>query len=241
MALPLRVGNRVIGALDIQSTRAQAFDKDDITALQGMADQIAVALENARLFQQSQSSLQEIERVNRLLTQQGWETFLRSARTDFAEFHQPGVASLTPQEVEKLTQKQRSLADQDGVASIPLRVRGQVIGTLVVERAADRTEWSATELGLLEEMAAQSAQALESARLFEEPQRRAAREQLTRQITDNIRAATSVEDAMQRAVGELARALGATEIVGRIGTEQDLLAERGVSGHGDSHAPGGKA
>jgi GAF domain-containing protein/HAMP domain-containing protein len=234
MALPLRVGDRVIGALDIQSTQAQAFDEGDITALQGMADQIAVALENARLFQQAQSSLKEVERVNRLLTQQGWETFLRSARTDFAEFHQPGIASLTPQEVEELTQKQRSPDDQDSVVSIPLRARGQVLGTLVVEQAADRPEWTATELGLLEEMAAQAAQALESARLYQDTQRRAAREQLTSQVTARIRESLDMEAVLKSAAEEMQRIFNLAEAEVRIGTapaiDQTRLAEQYRSG-----------
>ena len=226
MALPLRVGDRVIGALDIQSTQAQAFDEGDITALQGMADQIAVALENARLFQQSQSSLQEIERVNRLLTQRGWDVFLRSAHTDFAEFHQPGAASLTPQEVEKLTQ-QRSPADQDSMVSVPLRARGQVLGTLVVERAADRPEWSVTELGLLEEMAAQAAQALESARLYEEPQRLAARERIISQVTSRMHESLDVRTVLRAAAQEMRQALGVPEMTIRLATPEAVTRVEG--------------
>jgi GAF domain-containing protein/HAMP domain-containing protein len=50
MALPLLVGDRVLGALDVQSTVAMAFTKEDITVLQIMADQVAVAIDNARKF-----------------------------------------------------------------------------------------------------------------------------------------------------------------------------------------------
>jgi GAF domain-containing protein/HAMP domain-containing protein len=216
MALPLRVGDRVIGALDIQSTLPQAFDEDAITALQGMADQIAVALENARLFQQSQSSLKEVERINRLLTQQGWGTFLRSTGTDFAEFHRPDVPALTPGEIEKLAQGPRGSSGRENMVSIPLRVRRQVIGTLVVERGAGQPEWSATDLGVLEEMAAQAAQALESARLFEDAGRTAARERLVNEITSRIRATGTVPGILQTAARELAAALNVPHAVARI-------------------------
>jgi GAF domain-containing protein/HAMP domain-containing protein len=207
MALPMRVGDRVVGVLDIQSVRAQAFDESDITALQGMADQIAVALENAHLFQQSQASLKEVERANRLLTQQGWQDF--AARADFAEFHQPDVLPLSSQAMEQSVQPLRDPSGRSGTVSIPLRVRRQVIGTLVVEQGADRPEWSATDLGLLEEMASQAAQALESARLFEDTQRRAAREQLTRQITDKMRSAADMDSLLQTTLREMTLALGA--------------------------------
>lgn len=52
MTLPLMVGGRVLGVLDIQSTTEAAFDEDDIRVLQNMADQIAIALENARRISQ---------------------------------------------------------------------------------------------------------------------------------------------------------------------------------------------
>nr|MBA3533244.1 GAF domain-containing protein [Ardenticatenales bacterium] len=61
IALPLRVGNRLLGVLDIQSTRVAAFDESDVIALQSMTDQIAAALENARLFQQTQNALKQSE------------------------------------------------------------------------------------------------------------------------------------------------------------------------------------
>ncbi len=214
MALPLRVGDRVIGALDIQSTLPQAFDKDAITALQGMSDQIAVALENARLFQQSQSSLKEVERVNRLLTQQGWETFLRSTGTDFAEFHRPDVPALTPDEIEQrircLARGPRGSSGRENTVSIPLRVRRQVIGTLVVERGAGQPEWSATDLGVLEEMAAQAAQALESARLFEDAGRTAARERLLNTVTTRIRNTVTLDGVLNSAVREISALTGAS-------------------------------
>jgi GAF domain-containing protein/HAMP domain-containing protein len=226
MALPLRVGDRVIGALDIQSTVAQAFDEDSITALQGMADQVAVALENARLFQQVRSSLKEVERFNRLLTRQGWETFLRSTGTGFeqrffAEFHQPNVPALTPDDIEQrmvegLARGPRGSSGRENTVCIPLRVRRQVIGTLVVERDAGQSEWSATDLGMLEEMAAQAAQALESARLFEDAGRTAARERLVNEITSRIHAASTVPGILQTAARELAAALNVPHAVARI-------------------------
>jgi len=63
IALPLQAGGRILGALDVQSERPAAFDDNDIAVLQGMADQIAVALENARLFTQTQTALSENEQL----------------------------------------------------------------------------------------------------------------------------------------------------------------------------------
>jgi GAF domain-containing protein len=72
MALPLMVGDsegdvRIIGALTVQSTEEAAFSDDDITALQAMADQLAIAIHNARLYDQNQQLLAQAERRTRLL------------------------------------------------------------------------------------------------------------------------------------------------------------------------------
>jgi PAS domain S-box-containing protein len=59
MALPMRAGGRVIGALDVQSRKEAAFDQDDVEILQVMADQLAVAIERTRLFERAQATLEE--------------------------------------------------------------------------------------------------------------------------------------------------------------------------------------
>jgi signal transduction histidine kinase len=53
LAIPLRIGDVVVGVLDVQSTEQDAFQEDDVTALQILGDQIAIALENANLFQET--------------------------------------------------------------------------------------------------------------------------------------------------------------------------------------------
>jgi len=225
MALPLRARERVLGVLDIQSTLAQAFDEKDITALQGMADQIAAALENARLYQQAQSSLKEVERVNRLLTGGRWETFLRAQPPDgdlrpnnFAEFHQVEHAPFTPEETQRLAQSPHH-AIQPGAIRVPLEVRGQVIGALIVEQPAEGSQAAdqpALDSRLLEAVATQAAQAMESARLFEESQRLAAREQVMGTATARMRESLDVETVLKIAVQEVRQAMGLPEVIIRL-------------------------
>lgn len=54
LVMPLIVGDNLLGALDVQSTKEAAFDRDDVRTLQGMADLIAIALQNAQLFVETQ-------------------------------------------------------------------------------------------------------------------------------------------------------------------------------------------
>ncbi len=67
MALPLAVGDQVIGALTVQSTEEVAFSAEDISSLQAMADQLAVAINNARLHQQNTQLLKQAARRAHLL------------------------------------------------------------------------------------------------------------------------------------------------------------------------------
>lgn len=67
MALPLMAGKRVLGALDVQSTEVEAFHDDDVSVLQIIADQVAVAVVNANLFAQTQELLNK-HRVLRQIT-----------------------------------------------------------------------------------------------------------------------------------------------------------------------------
>jgi signal transduction histidine kinase len=67
-AFPLRIGGRIIGVLDIHSTHADAFEEDDVKVLQGVADQIAIAIENARAYElerEAARQLREAEEMRR--------------------------------------------------------------------------------------------------------------------------------------------------------------------------------
>ena len=67
MALPLAIAGRVIGALTVQSTEEAAFSEEDISSLQAMADQLAVAINNARLHQQNEQLIRQASRRAQLL------------------------------------------------------------------------------------------------------------------------------------------------------------------------------
>jgi GAF domain-containing protein len=96
-----------------------------------------------------------------------------------------------------------------------------VIGALGFAKDAGQT-WSPAESALLERLVQQMGSALESAQFFQETQRRAAREQAIRQVTERMRSAVNVEAILQNTATELARALGAPRAYVRLGTEAEL-------------------
>ncbi len=81
MALPLIARGRVIGALDVQSTKEGAFTKSDVTILQSMANQLANAIEAARSFQESQKALEEVSKLHEHYLRDEWSTFLKEQKT----------------------------------------------------------------------------------------------------------------------------------------------------------------
>jgi GAF domain-containing protein/HAMP domain-containing protein len=157
MALPLRVGERVLGALDVQSTQKAAFDENDVAALQSMADQVAVALENARLFQQTQTALKDLEATNRLLVRQGWQEYLGEAKaTRRAEFRAAGLPG-------------QEAGASGGRLTVPLELRGQLVGRLALRREGDHP-WSEEDIQMVRTVVLQTALAADNARLFEATQ-----------------------------------------------------------------------
>lgn len=63
LALPLRTRGRVIGALTVQSSERHAFSEESVAVLQNLADQLAIAIETATLFEQTQGTLAETSRL----------------------------------------------------------------------------------------------------------------------------------------------------------------------------------
>ncbi len=237
MAVPLEVRREIIGVLDVQSQEAKAFSDPDIAIIKSLADQIALAIENAHLLEESQQALQELEVLYGRRVREAWRSQPSRQRTayrftDAGVERARGVPSLEAQDEPLVSDLVIEEDEGDGrrLAS-PIRLRGQEIGSIILRQEPAEEPWSEEELALMEEVSAQIALALENARLLEETQRRAAREQLTREITDNIRSAVSVEDAIQRAIREVGRALEASEMIARIGPEPILRHEQGGDGH----------
>jgi GAF domain-containing protein/HAMP domain-containing protein len=225
MALPLQVSGRVLGALDVQSTEAAAFTQEDIAVLQVLADQVSVAIENARLFAKAQEALEAMRRVYGEVSRQAWEKTLR-ARPELAfrsdECGVTRAGDIWRPEMEQAVQEGRTVqipnpkSQASNPLAVPIKVRGQVGGVLDTYKPGEAGLWTAEEIATLEQITEQLGAALESARLYQDVQRTAARERLTRQITDELRHATTTEGIVQTAVDALFKALGTSHGFGRL-------------------------
>ncbi len=231
MALPLISRGHVIGALTIQDSREAAFSEEDISALQTMADQLASAIEGARLFEQTQQALAEVEATYQRYLKREWQTYLRRPSAAKSQgFHDGPDGTMPLSALRPLAAGSASDEDQDHrQLAVSIKLRGQTIGTIDLYHAKDR-EWSEDEQALAESMAEQLALAIENTRLFEQTQYRAQREQLIRQITDRIRGTVDLDTILQTAVMELGKVLGTSHAAIRLGTETELASPPALPG-----------
>ncbi len=183
LALPLLASDRVIGALNLHSVRETDFSPDVVSTLQNMANQVAIALENARLFQDAQQNIRELRAIQKQYLFTGW-----SGITNQPEELEYGVG-------DESDEKSRQL-------EIPISLRDQILGQIRLESPE---EWTAEEESLVNAVATQAAVALENARLVSESRQIALRERMLSEINSKIWASTTVEGVMQTVVKELGR------------------------------------
>lgn len=189
LVVPLVVGNNVIGALEMHSSRENEFLPQDLDAYQNMANGISIAIENSRLFQESQQALTEMEATQRQYLEAAWNSLASDKPLNY-ELGDTDLADKNPLE-------------------IPLTLRNQIIGQI---QMANTSDWTNEQKNLIESIAGQAALALENARLVEGSQYSAAQERLANEIISKIWGSTSMDGILQTTVRELGRGLEASEV-----------------------------
>lgn len=216
LAIPLRVGDEVIGALDVQSRQRDAFAEDEVNVLTTMADQIAVAIQNARLYEDSLRRVSEVEEINRQATLRAWQDYMRDQRlVELVEEAGTRTAldmsPLRQQAMDKGEVVLGKLTERKTVPlAVPIRLRGQTLGS--VEWEVPAADFGEDKLELAKELANRLALSLDNARLFQESQRATERERLVNTIAAKLTAQNSINDILQTAVREVGQALRAPQV-----------------------------
>jgi len=212
--LPLHSRGRVIGALTVQSDHLGVFDNTAMAVLQSMADEVATALDNAYLFAESQAAVEAERRAYGQISLEGWAQTLRGGLT-------PGYRYINKQVMPIGRESAYSIkpSDSGDQISLPIKVRGEVIGVVELQRGTKGSKWASEEAALLQALTEQLGAALESARLYQDTQRRAARERILREISDRMQGATDMEALMRITAEELNKALGGSRAYVRLDTE----------------------
>lgn len=186
LALPLVSGDETLGAMTVQSTLPAAFDDNDITLLQGIADSLATAIQNARLFHQVNANLEEIQALHRQYLSGAWNP---KAREKVKTYEYLG--KFVPQQDGKIYPIQA-----------PIKLRGQIIGRINLDCDHDLSEY---ERNLIEEIGNEAAVALENARLLEEIRERSQEEHMINDLTAQLTRSLSFDILLKTTVQELGR------------------------------------
>jgi GAF domain-containing protein/HAMP domain-containing protein len=216
IALPLLAGGAVIGALDVQSRDVNAFNEDDISTLSILADQVSVAIQNARQHEETQKALAESESLSRQLSGSQWREFTQRRKLVGIR-HSGARATLlynTDSKDEPVREPKRSdtsTKPRTGSVSLPIRMRGESIGTVEVHTPNNRP-WDKDEIDIVSAIIERASLALENARFFEESQKRAAKERVIGEISAKISAQNRVEELLKTAAQELSRNLPGAEV-----------------------------
>lgn len=198
VALPLLIRNRVLGILDIQSDRPQAFGAEDIDVLQTLSDQIAIAIENARLLDETQAALIQLEALTGIRTREVWTQKLRDNNRVFT-YTPLGLRA------NKVSQ------NNENAITAPIILRGQKIGNISIARKGD-AKWSKLDESLLDEVAGQVGLAVDNIRLLEEATQRARQEQTVGQLAARFSQSLDLDTLLQTAARELGQLPDISEV-----------------------------
>ena len=224
MALPLKVTNRLIGVLDIQSDKINAFDHNSISIMHIVTDQISINVERSQLLEGLQINAAALQQALQENTSRTWKQFLEYNRGSTG-FKYDGIA------IESISElpEQKQIHAETGPAksskvksaqvgnylSVPIQLRGQTLGTLNLQ--FQTPEVSPDTLRHVEESANRLALALENARLVQDAQRLAARERQINVISAQVQQSTNLDMLLQNTVRELGNTLGMPKTFIQIG------------------------
>lgn len=213
MALPLFVGDQIIGALDVQSVEPNAFSQEDIDTLSTLADQVSIAIHNARLYNEVRDALAQSELISQQRTTSGWNQF-KLAQNLAGIRRSKGKVTLLKEPLGK------DELDSKDMLNLPIILHEQKIGEIQI-RADNKREWTQDEIDIATAIIERAAITMENARLLSDAQRLANRERAIGEIASTVSASTDMNTILRSAVQELGRRMGGAEVVLELGTEFD--------------------
>lgn len=221
LALPIRISDELIGVLDVQSTQPNAFHQEDADILTALADQIAIAIQNARSYATTQELLQEAQKISKSFMSESWRIFQEEQpqigyRISKEEV-QPLQKSTTSEQIRKAIDEKVTVAESGKKATlaVPIWLRNEVVGVLDI-RVLEEHEWDPDDVDIVEAVADRLSLAIESSLLLRTTQRRAEIERITTDISGKIGATTQFDSILRTAAEELSRVLGGSEVLVQI-------------------------
>ncbi|GAB1469939.1 hypothetical protein MASR2M66_08160 [Chloroflexota bacterium] len=201
VALPLKSGAEIIGALDVQSKLTNAFSEEDVNILSVLADQVSIAIQNARSFEQSREALEQAEHAARQLSETQWSEFLKQKQVSSFQFDGVNTAQV----------KQDRQAQASNL-TIPILLRGVQIGAIKLSAPDADKKWDENEIAITQATAERASLAIETARLLQDAQKRAAKERTIGDISAKIGSLVNIDNIVQRTIQELGDTFPDTDV-----------------------------
>jgi len=222
IALPLHISGQVIGALDVQSLKQNAFNQDDIAALTTLADQVSIAIQNTRTLAEVKKSLAEAQSTYGETVREAWKVLRPQSIGMGIQLKdaalKPLKERLKDEIIKNAIEKGETVIATDhreASLAIPIRLGGQVIGAMRLKNNSENP-WSEDEVDIAEAVAERLSLAIETASLLTTTQQRAEIERITTDITAKISSSSRFDTILQTAAQELSKALGGSEVLVQI-------------------------
>jgi len=228
-SISLRSGGQVLGAFYFQSSDPGTFDEEMITVLQTISDQVALVLDNSRLYSEIQQSIVIDLKKYSKTTHMSWLEKLCALPVG----NQLDSIGLIPA-------KALDQGNEGWVKKVPIKIHGRTIGYINTQKCSEKRSeidkqpfeettgeisnfdqdieiWKPEELASLETLANQMGDRLDSVRFIESTHHSPERERLISEVSNRIRASLDVQTVIQTAVKEIRDALRLQEVELRIG------------------------
>jgi GAF domain-containing protein len=223
IALPLRYAGQVIGALDVQSVKSNAFNQEDVEILITLADQVATAIKNTLALEEARNAVSKFQSSLNDKTSESWKVM---RQTSLGLGFQLTGSAIKPLDApldgkhirQAFAQNKSILSDEENASSslaIPIRLRGQTIGVIDL-RTNNNYKLTSDDTEIAEAVTERLSLAIESATLLGATQHRADVERLTTDISSKISSSTRIETILQTAAQELSKALGGSDVLVQI-------------------------
>jgi GAF domain-containing protein len=217
LAVPLIVGRRLLGALDVQSTEGEAFTEDDVRTMEAIAGELAISIDSARAQREMRLQLERMEGASRAQVRQAWSRLAQSGIRSTIYLNQSGEADTlhddsVPVIDQSVLQGEIVVAGDGHEVAVPVRVRGETVATIAARRPPQSESWSEDEIALIEAVASQAALALENARQRSEEIRRVQELEVINRVSQAVSQMLRLDTLFRVVHRQVNQVLGATDL-----------------------------